>query len=238
MKPILAEGGGGYGFLIFVIIMIISGISKLVRKAKEDSQRLAPRPPIKRPGPVPGGKAISLKDFLNDLEGESKPPPPPQPSVQHHPAPPPPPRPGAPPRPMVPSRPGMAQRPPAPPRPPTPPRPVAFPRPVTPQAQARTARPAHKVESRIPAPRKIKTPAIAEGNFEFQSSFEEEQEKKPVTPKVQKPVAKKGIHTGAYTIRARAHGLEVGLTPQSARQAIVMSEILRPPLARRRERRG
>ena len=220
--------------------MIISGISKLVRKAKEDSHRLSPRPRTDRPGPVPSGKAISLKDFLNDLERESKPPPPPQPDVQHHPAPPPPPRPGAPPRPIVPPRPGMAQR------PPVPPRPVAFPRPVTPQAQARTARPAqkpaHKVEAVVQADRDIDITSIDEAKFEekfeFHSSFEGEPKKSPVPPRVQKPVKKKELHGGAYHIGARSHGLEVWLTPRSARQAIVMSEILRPPLARRRERRG
>jgi hypothetical protein len=224
MKPILAEGG--YGFLIFVIIMIITGISKLVRKAKEDAERTAPRSPIRRPGPDPGGKAISLKDFLNDLEGEPTPPPA-QPTVQHRPVPPPPPRP------MAPPRPGMPQR------PPVPPRPVVDPRPVTPGAQARTA---PKVQAHAPAARKIDVSSANEGKFEekfeFHSSFEEEEKKAAVSRKERKPVKKKGIHVGAYQLRARGHGNEIWLTPASARQAIVMSEILRPPLARRRERRG
>ena len=229
MKPILAEGG--YGFLIFVIIMIISGISKIVRKAKADRERYAPRQPVPRPGRAPGEKAISLKDFLQDLEGEPTPPPaPPQPMMQPHAVPPPPPRPG------------MPQRPPAPPRPPMPPGPVTGPRPVRPQPQAAPARSAQTAQRVVPADQEIDISSIddkkIEEKFEFQSSFEKEPERSLVSPGLQQTGKKKGIHVGAYKITARGHGIEVGLTPQSARQAIVVSEILRPPLARRRERRG
>jgi len=231
MRLFLADNGGGFGFLIFVIIVIISIISNIVRKLKESSQKPPPPPQqMQRPGPKPADRSISLKDFLEELEGESKPPPPPPRTTTA------PPRPPMPPRPSAPAIPTATARPTVPPPQ------------TTPQTEA-PLRPAPRVRQPAVAKRHLE-PAVArrqidlaaideeqiEEKFEFESSFEKTKQR-IVSPRLAQPAKTRNLHAGAYEIKKHELGIEVTLTPKTARRAIVMSEILRPPVALRRGRR-
>ena len=69
--------------------------------------------------------------------------------------------------------------------------------------------------------------------FEFTDTFEEEKEDFDlVSPEIEKPAIARP--TGAYEIGETTPGSGIKLNPKIARRAIVLSEILRPPLALRR----
>lgn len=226
MRPIFAEGDGG--FIIFVIIVALSIIGNIVRKLKESSRKLPPPSSVgQRPPQREAGKSITLREFLSELGEQGAKPtvpqPPPQPMA--------PPRPVAPPRPTVPRQPTVLSGGPMPPPPPIrPQRPVA--RSVQQFNEAAKIAPDLGAEKLMES---IEEQIEDTADFSTQLEKVEEQIAATTAPMTAKPASPA---LNAYSLKDLSATTGIGLSPKTARRAIVLMEILQPPLAMRRRRIG
>ncbi len=210
--------GGGFGFIIFLIIVVISIISNLVRKGKEAAKQNMPPPsPSQHPQkPATTKRAISLEEFLQQVTGE-KPKPPPAAVPKPPPAP-------------------AFQRPSAP-HPPKPlqPAPIKVSH-LVPEAEKQREIAAFE-EKKFAEKFDHLRSTIAQDTREFVEEIAIEKETEEFVRENIKPSAKFRKPVAApYRIKKISLSTGLRLTGETLRQGIILSEIIRPPLSRRRTR--